>query len=385
VGGPRLALLGAFPFPYPQGSQVFAGEQARALRAAGAQPLFFSYGRGQGERPRDVELVTTPRWASPRRMRSGPRWGKPLADAFLLGRYLQEARRERFDAALAHNAEAAVVALAARAHTRVPVVYVAHTILSHELSAYGPSSLAPALDRTGAALDRWIARRADAVIALCEAGRRSLAPHARSPVVVIPPGLDPVPPPAADLRAALCRRLGLERGGFILYTGNLDAYQELDLLRAAASRLPAATPAIVIATHDARGANRRAGESTRVRYVEIGGIEEVRALCAEARLLVATRRRPGGFPIKLLNYMEAARPIVVFEGAAADLEHGRSAWVVPDSTGAAGLADSIARLLDDAALCQRLGAGARLRLETRHAWPAIAESTLAVVTRLRRG
>jgi hypothetical protein len=33
----HVALVGAFAFPYPQGSQVFFAQQARALMAAGAR------------------------------------------------------------------------------------------------------------------------------------------------------------------------------------------------------------------------------------------------------------------------------------------------------------------------------------------------------------
>ena len=42
----RLAVLGAFPFPLPQGSQVFMREHTRALIEAGAQTTVLTYGRG---------------------------------------------------------------------------------------------------------------------------------------------------------------------------------------------------------------------------------------------------------------------------------------------------------------------------------------------------
>jgi glycosyltransferase involved in cell wall biosynthesis len=383
----RIALLGAFPFPYPQGSQIFVADQARALAQCGAEPLLHSYGRGEGEPPCGLALAPSAGWTSPRAMRSGPQWGKPLADVALLATYLRSAGRQRFDAVLAHNAEAALIALAARARTGVPVVYVAHTILRHELSAYGPARLRGALDRVGGALDRAIARRVDGAIALCEEARAELSAHARGPIAVIPPGLDPAPAPEPSRVRDVCAAHGLTPGRFVLYSGNLDGYQDLALLGDTAHRLGDATP-VVIATHD-RAAGRAAdltdgGARRRARVVVVDDYASMRALCHAARVLVLTRRREGGFPIKLLNYMETGRPIVAFRSVAIGLEHGESAWLLEEGAGAEELAAGILTLCGDAALCERLGRGARQQLETCHAWPELAARTLAFVGEVRR-
>ncbi len=382
--GTRLALLGAFPFPYPQGSQIFVAEQARALMNAGHRPVLFSYGRGMGEPPRDLELAATARWTAPRAMRSGPQWGKPLADAALLARYRREAARARFDVALAHNAEAALIALAARGQTRVPVVYVAHTLLRHELSAYGPERAGPLLDRVGRAVDRSIARRADGIIALCEEARRELAPMTQAPIAVIPPGLDPAPAPGREAQRELCQRLGLRLGDFVLYSGNLDRYQDLDLLARAAERLPSSAPPVVLASHDPRSGRRLGGVALgRLRRVTVSHFEQMRLLCHAARVLVLTRRRPGGFPVKLLNYMEAARPIVAFENVAGGLEHERSAWLLERGAHSGELVSAIERLTNDTELSERLGRNARRRLEQHHAWSSIARRTGVFLAELR--
>ena len=89
--------------------------------------------------------------------------------------------RARFDAVLAHNAEAALVALALRARLRLPVVYVAHTLWAEEMGDV--AAACPGVARAaGVALDRALARVADAVLALTEPARRALAPFARGPV-----------------------------------------------------------------------------------------------------------------------------------------------------------------------------------------------------------
>ncbi|MCX5739764.1 MAG: glycosyltransferase family 4 protein, partial [Proteobacteria bacterium] len=196
----HVALVGAFPFPYPQGSQVFFAEQARALQAAGVRVTLVCYGRCAGAMPADLALVRAP--FAPRKLASGPSPAKPLADLALAASLLAAHRRTPFDAVLAHNSEAALAALLVRPLLQRPVAYVAHTILKHELATYAPPRFAPALRWLGAHIDRHVARRADAVIALARAGERELSQHARGPVVRIPPGLAPQIAPAPEAIAA---------------------------------------------------------------------------------------------------------------------------------------------------------------------------------------
>jgi len=364
----RLALVLAAPFPLHQGSQVFVADQSRALRAAGAEPVVVCYGASDGSTA-DVPLWRAPAWVTPATLRSSAHPAKLATDG-ALGRALLHAHRAApFDAVLAHNSEATAVALAVRRRLGVPVVYVVHTLLRHELSAYGPPRLGALLDRAGGVLERALARRADAVLALCEDARAELAPWARGRVAVIPPGLDPAPPPEPAARAAACRRHDLPPGGFVLYTGNLDRYQDLDRLDAAAARLSDAP--VVVATHDAADA-----AFAHLRVVEVADAAEARALLHACGVAVLPRRRPGGFPIKLLNYLEAARPVVAHAGVGAGLVHGETAWLLPPEAGPPAWAEALAGLLAEPERAEALGRAGRRHLEARHAWPRLVRETL---------
>ncbi len=378
---PRVALLAAFPFPLAQGSQVFAADQARALAAAGAEVTLFCYGRGDGSAamepsgPEGVAIVRAPLRLSRAPLRAGPSLRKPLADAALLATWLRAAVPLRPQAVLAHNAEAALVALAARPRTRVPVIYVAHTLLRHELSAYGPPWLAGPADAAGALLDAGLARGADAAIAVSAEAATALRRYARGPVFLLPPGLDPAPPPPDAAIDAVCAAHGVAREGYALYAGNLDGYQDLDLLAAAARRLPRLP--WLAATHDhARSA------PAPLRTVRVASAGEARALTFGCAVAVLARRRPGGFPVKLLNYMEAARPIVAYGRTADGLHHGVSAELLGDGAGPAELARAVERVLADPVRARALGRAARARLEAHHAWPRIARETLSLVAAL---
>lgn len=338
----------------------------------------FCYGRGSGEGPPGLPLVRIPRALTPRRERAGPSPGKPLADAALAGALVRAQRARSFDLAIAHNAEAALVALGARAATGLRFVYVAHTLLGLELASYAPAAWRPALDRAGRWLDRTLAARADGVLALGPEAAKQLGREARGPLAVIPPGCDPAPDPAPAQIARVCARFGLEPGRFAYYAGNLDAYQELPELAEAARRL--APLPVVVATQQREGS-----APAPLRALRGLGFEDGRTLGFGAALAVLPRRIPGGFPIKLLNYMEAGRAIVAHAAVAGALEHDREAWLLPPGATAVDLAHAIRTLAGDPERASRLGRGARAALATRFAWPPLAERTLAFCEAVSRG
>jgi glycosyltransferase involved in cell wall biosynthesis len=331
----------------------------------------FCYGSGSGPEPPGLPLARIPRLFSPGRLRAGPSLGKPLADAGLAAALVRAQRARPFDLALAHNGEAGLVALCARAATGLRFVYVAHTLLGLELSSYAPAATRPALDRVGRELDRLLAARADGVLALSSEAAKQLGQDARGPLAVIPPGAEPAPPPAPEAVARACARFGLTPGAFVLYAGNLDAYQELPDLAAAARRL--APLPVVVATQQAVGA-----APPPLRVVRPESFQQERALGFGAAVAALPRRIPGGFPVKLLNYMEAGRAIVAHAAVASALEHGREAWLLAPGASPEDFARATQALAHDPERAARLGQGARAALEKRFAWPPLAERTLAL-------
>lgn len=374
----RCALVGAFRFPHVQGSQVFAELQGRALERQGWRVSLLTYGGGAP--PADLDCKAIDPRLVPRDTRSGPRFKKLPADLALARRLVALHRERRFDVVLAHNAEAAAACLLARPLTRGPVVYVAHTLWRFELSSYAPAAFRRPLDRLGAQIDRSVARRADAVVVLCEEARNELSPHARGPLAQIPPALDPSPPPGDEARARACAKAGVRPGAFSLYTGNLDAYQELPRLAEAAQRLDKNAHPILVASHDPRARPERAGRA--LRFAHLRDFESVRALTFAAGELVLARTRPGGFPVKLLNYMESGRPILAHQGIACGLEHARSAWLLPRNASAQEIAQGLAALRSDAPRARQIGARARRHLVCHHASAPLASALVAFIHRV---
>jgi glycosyltransferase involved in cell wall biosynthesis len=108
-------------------------------------------------------------------------------------------------------------------------------------------------------------------------------------------------------------------------------------------------------------------------------VDEEPSLLGAADIALNPRMDCDGIPMKLLNYMAAARPVVSFAGSAPGLTHRHTAWLVPDGDVEA-FASGVLALLDDAELRSRLGANARQFVRANHSWDrsaALAEGLYA--------
>jgi glycosyltransferase involved in cell wall biosynthesis len=346
--------------------------------------------------------------------------------------------RPPFDAILAHHAEAAWLAHRALPGPRPPIVYCVHTLLEQELPEYFKSSRekafsgrpprdedplaqpasrpgdrgsprAPetpalrAIAALGRVIDRRVSAQADAWIALTQSSSRVMGASSPAPGRrLAPPIPDPELDPERPNRDALARAYDLEPGGYFLYAGNLDPYQDLPLLEQVASARRAFAAGdrsdhgssrgplpIVIATHDARAerfaeeAAARIGAGLLVRRVRSAA--DAVALIGAARASLVPRRTLGGFPIKLANSLAVGTPVVALHGEEWGLVDGRDALIgaVDDPVGS--IARALARLEQDPDLAVRLGVGARATWRAQHDPARIAAETLALIDALRPG
>jgi glycosyltransferase involved in cell wall biosynthesis len=163
----------------------------------------------------------------------------------------------------------------------------------------------------------------------------------------------------------------------LIFTGNLAPYQGIDLMLSAFRR-------VLDRRQDAR--LQIVTESSFDEYAPMardlgltGAIDVVRAPFAEVPRLLASadvavnpRVDCDGIPVKLLNYMAAAKPVVSFLSSAPGLRHQETGWLVSDGD-VDGFARGALALLDDRELAGRLGRNARQFVEAEHSWGRSAE------------
>lgn len=382
-----VLMVGAFPFPSPQGGQVYAGGMARALDRRGHLVRFATYGYGAGPWPADLVQVPVPAVGGST-LRSGPHLGKIALNAALVAGLARAMRSHPPDVIHAHHGEAVVAAVAARrlAGVTAPVIYNLHTSFGEELAVYLPDRLrrpgvVDAVSRAGHALDLQLARLADAAVAPSRRGAELLRAWGARDVTVALPGFDPdelLPGDAARARAAW----DLDDRPWVVYAGNLDAYQELDVLLAAMARLPEAGLLVVTASPrgDVLARAAAAGlKASSVRATGSAGLDALRDALAVASASAIPRSVCAGFPMKLLNTLASGVVTVVAAGSAPALE---GVLVVPDRDPTA-MAGALRSLLDDPEMTARLGRSAAAGVRASLRWDVAIRPIEALYGRLR--
>lgn len=368
----RIAVVGACPYPVPQGSQVYLRNTALAWREAGHEPHLVVYGYGRGDDTTGIPIHRGMNVPGARKTAAGPSWAKPLQDLFLVRELQHVVRHHRIDLIDAHNYEGLMVALAAR---RRPILYHAHNVLADELPYYfaNPDQAAT----LGAWFDRTFPRRADHVIAPHETMKDYLVSVGCDPdrVSVIPPWIEA---PAFDTAQPARKDVAM------LYAGNLDDYQNLDLLLPVLEAVRAEEPAVqlVIATSEEHPQRRRPELADHARFVTATNFQLIRRELERDVIFVCPRTSWSGYPIKLLNAMAAGLAIVCCAGSAHPLVHQYTGLVVPDNDVEA-FAQSVLRLLRDPDLRRNLGQNARTAVEEKHSVDVAAIALQHAADRVR--
>lgn len=374
----RVAVVAPCTFPSPRGSQVLIRELAQALAERGHEVHVVTYPHGESLVPLRGIHVHRVRPLRSWRITTNLGWWKVVLDWRLAVALYKVVRRQRIDVIHAHNYEGPVISYFVRWLTAVPVVYHSHNALSDELGYYcKPGWRRWVAQRAGRLLDRHVPRRADFSIALTPELARFLRVQGvrADRLCVIPPGAGPV-----SISEGSSPVVDSFEGRFVvMYSGNLDAYQDLDVLCQGFAefqqRFGAACLAVL--THEANWEQRapsavkalvRAG---RAQVVVVPTFSVVRRLLARADVLVCPRGSWSGFPIKMQNYLAAGRALVVAEGSAKGIVDGESGFIVPNGD-ARALAEALGRLVTDAALRERLAEGARAAAHNLWTWSRVA-------------
>ena len=279
-----------------------------------------------------------------------------------------------------------VVGLTLRERWGVPLVQMFHTLgrLKNDATRNG-AEREPALR---IAEEARIVGTADRVVAATTIERAHLVSHygaAAARIAVIPCGVDTELFAPGD-QAAARRALGLDDRPRLLYVGRLAPIKGLETLLDGMGRLRAAGSRahLCIVGGDAdepldghegelRARLRRLDLHDTVTFVGAQPQERLRAwyVAADATVLPSYYE---SFGMVALEAMACGSPVVASRvgGLQTTVRDGVTGLLTPDHD-AAALADTLARLLDDADLRWRLGREG-VRWAAQHRWPCVAEA-----------
>lgn len=321
--------------------------------------------------------------------------GKIIYDLLLVGITVRLLSGHRFVAVHAVEESAFFVMPLARLF-RVPAIIDLDSDICDQLQNHR-SAFARSLVYLARPLQRWAIRWSTCALTVCQ----SLTEHVQRicPEKVVFQ-IEDVPLPSAgsmpDMAKAskLRRELGIEGRRVILYSGNLEPYQGVDLL---VDSLPVvvrqhADIALVIVggeeeqIAELRKRGRSLGVSSILHLIGKRDPEMMPELMALADVLVSPRCEGENTPMKVYTYMLSGRPIVATRlPTHTQVLNEQTAILTPPTP--AGIADGLVRALDNPKEVAYLGLRAKEKVQRKHSYERFAGKlgeVYAYITRASR-
>jgi glycosyltransferase involved in cell wall biosynthesis len=379
----RILVIAPQPFYQERGTPIATRLLVEALQSADHEVDVLTYHVGEDPRLPGVRVFRSPAVPFVHDVPIGFSVRKLLCDVALGWRLLTLTRRHRYD--VLHAVEEAVFLSLLVRGLGCRVVYDMDSSLPEQL--LGKYRSLQRLDGLLRRLERLAVARSDLVLAVCEdLATRVRAYSTATPVDVVEDVSllgDGTAGPVEDLRADLPAN-----GALVMYVGNLEHYQGVDLLLEAVAALTVATPLKVVAI----GGNAAAIAAYRTRAAELGigatvtfmgarPLKNLGAYLMQADVLVSPRCSGHNTPMKLYSYLGAGKAVLATRiRSHTQVLTGDCALLVEPT--AAALSCGLELLLRSPAMREQLGLAARHLAATRYSVTHFRKAVASAYQRL---
>jgi glycosyltransferase involved in cell wall biosynthesis len=348
--GLRILFLAPQPFFEVRGTPLAVLHMTRALAGLGHEVDLLTFPQGEPVATPGVRHLRSLRLPVGR-VKAGASLAKMVLDVPFAAEAVLRLAFSRYDVVHAVEESAHLVAPFARL-LGVPLVMDVDSSIPDQLRYSGFATRGPLLWLADA-LERHALRHAVAAVTVCQSltdGVKRRAPGVPVFQVEDPPLVDARQPPAANVVEALRRELGLGQGPVVLYSGNFEPYQGVELLLEATALVPAATFLLMGGRapeiERLRARARELGTNARVSFSGTRPPAELAAFLALADVLCSPRVQGENTPFKIYSYLASGKPIVATRIAThTQLLDDSLAFLVPPT--AEGLADGIGQVIRD--------------------------------------
>jgi glycosyltransferase involved in cell wall biosynthesis len=363
----KVLLLAPQPFFQQRGTPIATDLLLRALSDRGDEVDLLTFHLGEDRSYPGLRIIRIDPPFAPREVSAGFSLKKVYCDFFLLQRAIGLMREKRYD--LIHAIEESVfVAMLLSSIYDTPYVY--------DMDSSMPTQLLSrfrwlrAAERPLRSMESLALRRAAAVVPMCE----SLAKKARqqcdglvevvSDVSLLLESEDR----GDDLRAIIGTN-----GLIIMYVGNFERYQGLELLLDAFAAVLETHPDVelVIIGGDPpeieryRQETRRTFVGNQVHFLGQRPLSALGNYLKQADILVSPRTEGDNTPLKLYSYLDSGVPVVATDiPAHTQVVTRREVAFTPVDADA--MASAIRRLLDDPPERERVARNARALIKREH-------------------
>lgn len=369
----RVLFLSPQPFFRVRGTPINIRNVVGALGEAGHEVDLLCYPFGEDVDLPNVRVLRSPGVPGIRDVKVGPSAAKIPLDLLMAFKTFWLLARGRYDVVHAVEESAFFGAFFLRWFFRKPAfIYDMDSCISDQLQYTGKLRFVPAL-RWVEWLERRAIARSNFVLTVCRSLSdvvRGMAPEARIVQIEDAPLEDEFVPDEPGA-AALTAEFG--PGPFVVYTGNLESYQGIDLLVRAGALVTEPCTFLLAGGRPDQIAELRAlaaelGAAERFHFAGKRPIAEMPSFYTVAELLVSPRTQGGNTALKIYTYMQTGKGIVAtdLDTHTQVLDQASAFLATPEPIATAAALDAALRNPADAAA---RGAEARRRVMGQYSLP----------------
>ncbi len=368
----KILLLAPHPFYQERGTPIAVDMLLRVLDRDGHQVDVVTFHEGRERNYNNVAIHRIKPWINVKNIRPGFSFKKLYCDMFLMSSAFGLLRRRRYD--LIHAVEeSAFMALLFRRIFKTPFVYDMDSLMSTQLLDRFP--MLSFATRPMAWMESLPIKRAKLVAPMCDDLADEVGRYRDRGIVLIKDvslvKADDDSEQGDDLR----QELQITDGKIVMYIGNLEPYQGIDLLLSSFKLLCRSSRVVHLVLI---GGVWRDIEHYRAYATELGleglvyligprPVDHIGHYMKQADLLVSPRIHGTNTPMKIYSYLHSGTPIVATDLATHTqiLNHEIAVLAAPEPQ---AFAEAMAVVLEDAQLRHELGQRAAAYAEREHSY-----------------
>jgi glycosyltransferase involved in cell wall biosynthesis len=321
----NILMIAPEPFLEPRGTPISIYDRLSGLSALGHTVDLVTYHLGQDVEIEGVRIIRIPALSFIREISIGPSPAKILLDVLLFFKSLQMLIQNRYQAIHSHE-EAAYFSIALSKFFRIPHIYDMHSSLPKQLAISKFRKLKPVIWLFNQ-LEKVVLVHSDAIIAIAselEDHILQINPHANVTIIeniALSELYGDLPASSPqDLKDAL----SINGQQIIIYTGNFEPYQGLDLLVDSAEivcRQNSNAVFVLVGGHPAQIdqlSKKVKSMGLSKRFVFTGRVspDQVSKYLNIAHVLVSPRSDGLPVPLKIYSYLYTGKPVLATNIAA---------------------------------------------------------------------
>lgn len=315
----NVLFISPQPFFEERGTPIAVLEIIRALASFGHKVDLYTYPIGRDITFDGVKIIRSPKVPFLKKVKPGPSYGKALLDVLLFIKTSLSVFGKKYDVIHAVEESAFFGVLLSKA-LKIPLIYDMDSSIPAQIAYTGFAKNSVIL-KFASSLEKWAIKNSAIIITVCSAltdiVRKGFPEKPVIQIEDLPLGCDNSS--VSDEAIAKAKKdLALDDNVVIVYTGNFEGYQGIDLL---ISSIPCVAKEVEnVKFLLVGGEEKQVTEySGKVKNLDIGDkvvftgkrpLEEMHLYMGIADILVSPRIEGANTPLKIYTYLKSGKPVV---------------------------------------------------------------------------